>query len=112
MTFIRLLPVVLSLLLLAAHFSRHNLTVLVALPLILLGLLFLTEPWVPRLIQAVMVLASLEWLRTAIQLALQRQHLGIPWARSAVILGAVCLFTLASALVFRSKGLRVRYRVE
>jgi len=112
MNFLRLLPAILSLLLLGAHFSRHNLSFLIAVPLILLGLLFLREPWVARLVQAVLVLASLEWLRTAVALALQRQHLGMPWARSAVILGAVCVFTLASALVFRSAGLRERYRLD
>ena len=111
MNFLRLLPVILSLLLLGAHFSRHNMSFLIIVPLILLGLLFLREGWVARLIQWVLVLASLEWLRTAVILALQRQHQGMPWARSAVILGAVCLFTLASALVFRSARLRERYRL-
>jgi len=111
LNFLRLLPVILSLLLLGAHFSRHNMSFLIIVPLILLGLLFLREGWVARLIQWVLVLASLEWLRTAVILALQRQHQGMPWARSAVILGAVCLFTLASALVFRSARLRERYRL-
>ena len=111
MNFLRLLPVILSLLLLGAHFSRHNLGFLIIVPLILLGLLFLREGWVARLIQGVLVLASLEWLRTAVILALQRQSQGMPWARSAVILGAVSLFTLASALVFRSNALRERYRL-
>lgn len=112
MNFLRLLPVILSLLLLGAHFSRHNMGFLIIVPLVLLGLLFLREGWVARLIQWVLVLAGLEWLRTAVVLALQRQDLGMPWARSAVILGAVCLFTLASALVFRSAGLRKRYRLD
>jgi len=112
MNFLRLLPVILSLLLLGAHFSRHNLGVLMVVPLVLLGLLFLRQPWVARLVQWVLVVASLEWLRTAVVLALQRQSLGMPWARSAVILGAVCVFTLTSALVFRSAGLRERYRLD
>jgi len=111
MNFLRLLPAILSLLLLGAHFSRHNLSLLIVIPLVLLGLLFLCEPWVARLVQWVLVLASLEWLRTAVVLALQRQDQGMPWARSAVILGAVCAFSLASALVFRSAGLRARYRL-
>jgi len=112
MNFLRLLPVILSLLLLGAHFSRHNLGALIVLPLVLLGLLFLRQPWVARLAQWTLALASLEWLRTAVVLALQRQRLEMPWARSALILGAVCLFTLASALVFRSAGLRARYRLD
>lgn len=112
MNFLRLLPVILSLLLLGAHFSRHNLGLLIVVPLVLLGLLFLREPWVARLVQWVLAFASLEWLRTAVVLALQRQHQGMPWGRSAVILGTVCVFTLASTLVFRSAGLRERYRLD
>ena len=76
MNFLRLLPVILSLLLLGAHFSRHNLGLLIVVPLVLLGLLFLREPWVARLVQWVLAFASLEWLRTAVVLALQRQQLG------------------------------------
>lgn len=112
MNFLRLLPVILSLLLLGAHFSRHNLNFLVIVPLALLGLLFLRREWVPRLIQWVLVVASLEWLRTAVVLALRRHDLGQPWTRSAFILGAVCLFTLASTLVFRTAGIRNRYGLE
>lgn len=111
MNFVRLLPVILSLLLLGAHFSRHNLGFLIVVPMILLGLLFLRQPWVARLVQWVLVVTALEWLRTAVFLALQRQDLGMPWARSAMILGTVCALTLASALVFRSAGLRERYRL-
>jgi hypothetical protein len=111
MNLLRLLPVILSLLLLGAHFSRHNLNFLILLPLVLLGLLFLRQPWVARLVQWVLVIAAAEWLRTAVVLALQRQAQGMPWGRSAVILGAVCMVTLLSALVFRSAGLRERYRL-
>jgi hypothetical protein len=111
MNFLRLLPVILSLLVLGAHFSRHNLNIFVIVPLILLGLLFVRQAWVARLVQWVLVLAALEWLRTAVVLALQRQQLEMPWARSAIILGTVCILTLLSALVFRSAGLRERYRL-
>lgn len=112
MSFLRLLPVILSLLLLGAHFSRQNLGPLIFLPVVLLGLLFLRQPWVANLTRVVLALASLEWLRTAVVLILQRQSLGMPWGRLAVILGAVSLFTLASALVFRSAALRDRYRLD
>lgn len=111
MNLLRLLPVILSLLLLGAHFSRHNLSFLIILPLVLLGLLFVRQPWVARLVQWVLVIAAAEWLRTAVVLALQRQAQGMPWIRSAVILSAVCIVTLLSALVFRSAGLRERYRL-
>ena len=112
MNFLRLLPVILSLLLLSAHFSRQNLEPLILVPLISVGLLLVPQPWVARLTQVVLVLAALEWLRTAVILILQRQSLDMPWVRLAVILGVVALFTLVSATAFRSAGLRDRYRLR
>ena len=60
-------------------------------------------------VQAVLVVAALEWGRTLVVLAGERQEAGEPWVRLAVILGAVALFTLGSALMFRLPALRQRY---
>jgi hypothetical protein len=109
MNALRLTPVVISLLLLGAHFMRHNLGPLVALPLILIGLLGVKRPWVTRLIQSMLVLGALEWFRAMTFLVMARQGQQLDWGRSAIILSAVTLFTLFSALVFQTKGLRQRY---
>ena len=112
MNFLRLFPVFISLLLLAAHFFRAGQTVLAVIPLVLFIPLILREKWVPWLIQLALVLGAVEWLRTLVSVAQIRMENDMPWARMAVILGAVALFTALSSLVFRSKGLRKRYSIE
>lgn len=109
MNFLRLIPVFISFLLLAAHFFRAGQTVLAVIPLVLIILLILKEKWVPWLIQLALVLGAIEWLRTLVSVAEIRMEYDMPWVRMAVILGAVALFTAFSSLVFRSKSLRKRY---
>jgi hypothetical protein len=108
MTSLVLLPA-LALGLLGAHFYRAATWPLVALCVVLVVLLAWPRAWVARLVQGALVLGALEWLWTAGWLVQQRLTLGQPWLRLALILGAVAVFTAASALVFRSAALRARY---
>ncbi|MBT3323249.1 MAG: hypothetical protein HN392_13275 [Anaerolineae bacterium] len=111
MIFLRLLPVILSLLVLGAHYLRSGpfslVLVLAGLPF----LLFVKKTWVARLIQVVLILGACEWIRTLFNLVAERQLLGEPWTRLALILGVVALFTGCSALVFRSSALQERYEL-
>jgi len=109
MMFVRLLPVLLSALLLAAHFSRHGLTLLMPVALAVPAVLLVRRPWVPRVMRAVLLVAALEWVRTGIVLGQARVAAGEPWVRMAVILGAVAGVTAASALVFRNRAVRAHY---
>jgi hypothetical protein len=109
---VRLIPVLLSLLVLGAHFLRTGAWLPVAACLGLCLLLLVRRPWVARMVQVVLVLAAAEWLRTLWGFASFRRAHGLPWTRMALILGGVSLFTLLSALVFRSSGLRERYRLR
>ena len=103
---LRLTPVILSAILLAAHFSRAGLPAISLLALGLPFLLLVRKPWAARTVQLALVLGGLEWLRAAWGYVQQRMALGEPWTRLLVILGAVALLTWASALVFRSPRLR------
>ena len=109
MNALRLLPVILSFLLLGAHSYRAGqleLTLLcVALPLLLL----IRKQWVPILFQVLLVLGALEWLRSLYHFVAMRIAWNEPWTRLAIILLAVAAFTALSGLVFRSKSLRARY---
>jgi hypothetical protein len=107
---VRLLPVLLCAALLAAHFSRHDMPALIPVALLFPALLLVRRPWVPRVLQVILALAALEWIRTAISLGRARIAAGEPWTRMALILGAVALVTAASALVFRLPAVRVRYQ--
>lgn len=110
MNFLRLLPVILSLVLLGAHFLFHTGQVTIAiLPLLFLIPLMFKKTWVPWLTQVVLLLGTIEWVRTLIVGVIQKSATGQDWLRYAIILGAVALFTALSCLVFRSQGLRRRY---
>jgi len=112
MSFLLLLPAILSLLLLAAHSMRLGMPILLAVPLGTLLLLAWPRKWVARLAQMVLVLGALEWLRATFAYVSARQDLGMPWGRLAIILGSVALVTLVSSLVFQSKVLGRRYRLD
>jgi hypothetical protein len=112
MNVVRLTPVLLSALLLAAHFSRSDHSLLILISLLTPLLLLVKRPWVARTFQVALVVGALEWVRTLLAIARTRQALGEPWVRMAVILGAVALVTASSALVFRSKALKTRYSVD
>jgi len=109
MTVLLLAPVVLSLVLLAAHFLRAGQHVLVLLALAGIPLLAIRRRWAMRVVQAGLVLGAIEWVRTLLVLARRRLALGEPWGRLAVILGAVALLTALSALLFQTRRLRNRY---
>jgi hypothetical protein len=110
MNFFRLLPVILSFLVLAAHFSRAGSLTLSAACIIFPAVLLIKKPMVPMVMQTALLLGAVEWVRTLILIVQMRMEFGQPWTRLAIILGVVALFTGLSALVFQSKALRMRYR--
>ncbi|MDT8438925.1 MAG: hypothetical protein RQ729_07960 [Wenzhouxiangellaceae bacterium] len=112
MNLLRVLPAILSFWLLAAHFYRAGWLIPSALCALLPLLLLLRRDWVPRLLQALLVLGALEWLRTLYGLALMRMAFDMPWARLGLILGAVALFALFAAVLFETRALKRRYRRE
>ena len=109
MNFLRLIPVILSIMLLGAHFYRAGFIVLVVILFASLFLLLIRQPWIVRVIQVELVIGGLEWFRTTYNFVVMRQEMNMPWIRLAIILGSVALITLCSSLVFRSESLRKRY---
>jgi hypothetical protein len=106
---LKMLPIIISFLLLSAHFYRAGLAIPAGVSIAVPIFLLFRESWVPRLLQILLLLGALEWLRTLIMFAGLRIEDSQPWTRLAIILGAVALFTACSGLVFRSKTLRLRY---
>ncbi|HSN51551.1 MAG TPA: hypothetical protein VLS87_03400 [Woeseiaceae bacterium] len=105
------IPVVLSIIVLAAHFFRDGSYIGVFGALLLIALLFLRRPWVARVMQVVLVLGALEWLRTMYEIAQIRALHGEPYGRMLVILGFVCAVTLWSAVLFQSAVLKNIYGI-
>ena len=112
MNFLRLLPVILSFLLLGAHFYRAGLLPLTVLSVAILLLLAIRKTWVPRLFQVLLLLGALEWLRALYFFAAMRIAWGEPWTRLAIILGTVALLTALSSLVFKLRKLKDFYGVK
>ena len=110
-----LIPVVLSALTLGAHLLRGGQPLLAlaaaALPLLLVprhGLAL-------RLLQGLLLLGALEWVRTLAGIVDQRRAFGQPWHRLVLILGSVALVTALSAFAagrwHRGRGARRTARV-
>ena len=110
MQFVRLLPVLLSALMIAAHFLRAGQWLMLGLSLAVTLLLLVKDRWAALAVQVGLILAAGEWLRTLYHLVEFRQAMGMEWHRLVYILGGVALFTLLSSLVFRLPALRRRYR--
>ncbi len=91
-----LLPA-LALLLLAAHFFRGGLFPLAAISFGLIALVPVSRPWAALLLRTALALGTLEWLRTAWDLAGRRALAGQPYARMLLILGAVAALTVVAA---------------
>jgi len=75
-------------------------------------LLFLNKQWIPKLIQIVLIVGSLEWIRSLFYYVNQRQELGEPYFRLVIIIGVVALFTILSALVFKNKKIKELYNIQ
>jgi|SRR6056297_2710958 len=99
-------------LLLGASFLRAGNEAMVVACLGLLALLSVPRPWAARIAQAALVLGALRWLWVAWSIGAVRAAMGAPYARMALILGSVALFTLLAALLFRHRRLRRFYRLE
>ena len=106
------IPVVLSLVVLGAHFLRYGNSIGVVGALALIALLIVRQPWVARLMQVVLVLGALEWTHTIYALVQVRATQGQPFTRMTIILGVVAAVTLCSALLFQSPALKKIYRLD
>jgi hypothetical protein len=103
------LPVILSSLLISAHFYRAGILPLSLVCLLFPLLLLSRNRWIPRLLTMFLLLSATEWLRTMLFFIEQYQDAGHSWTRLAIILTSVSLFTAFSALVFRTTPMKKRY---
>jgi len=106
---LRLLPVVLVLGILAAHFYRGALWIPFGVTVALLPILFVRAPWAARALQFALLAGAVEWLRTAATLIALRLSMGMPWTRLAIILGVVALATALAALIFQWRPVKAHY---
>jgi hypothetical protein len=106
------IPIVLSLVILGAHFLRYGNVFGLAGVGGLLALLFVRRPFAARVLQLALILGAAEWGYTLYRLAHFRAAMDLPSTRMAIILGAVAALTFCSALLFETRPLRTDYRLE
>jgi len=111
MVVIRLLPVIISFGLLAAHFSRADLLPLVILSLAIPLLLLIRKAWAARTLQLLLLLGAFEWIRAMLGYIELRKSIDDDWTRLAIILIVVALLTALSGLVFQGRSLKKRYKL-
>jgi len=110
--FAQLLPVILSLLVVGAHFLRSGWFPLTFLCLVLICSLIVREPFIPRIIQFALFLSSMEWLRSTFVLTSDRINAGQSWTKLAVILGCVAFVAFCSIFVFFTQSLKELYHLD
>jgi hypothetical protein len=94
----RIVPLLLSSVVLAAHFYRSGLILLTVLALCAPALLLFRRFWAVATLQIALFVAAAEWVRTAVAISSARTAFGAPTARLWLILGGVALFTALSAI--------------
>ena len=109
MKILSFIVVVLSLLVLGAHFMRYGNDIGVALSVAPIALLFVRKPWAARVVQVILVLGAIEWATTLVGLVQMRMAQGEPWTRMAIILGVVIVVTAIAALLFETKAMKRIY---
>ena len=102
MRIVRLIPILLVSLVLAAHHFRGGEPGLVGLWLSVPGLLFLRRRWVDRALQVLLLAGAAEWVLTVLRFVEIRRQLGLPWERMALILGAVAAATAVACFALGS----------
>ncbi len=112
LTAIQLFPLVLSLLLLSAHFLRYGYIPLVISILLFPIILIFKKPAAARATQIILLLGTVEWIRTTVSTIIFREHIQQSWGRYLIIMASVALFTFISVFVFFSKNLKMRYRLN
>ena len=93
------IPVILSFLILAAHFSRNDQTLLMIVSAVLPIMLIIKTLWARLVLQVALVLGALEWVWSTLDLIEIRKEIGEDWQRLAIILFSVAAFTLVSGLL-------------
>ncbi len=112
MKVLRFIPIIFSFLMLAAHFSRLGNNIIAVLIILTPFLLFIKKAFIARIIQIVLIAGAAEWIRAMFYYIDIRKGIGEDWTRLAIILSAVSLFTLLSALIFQTKSMKKTYELK
>ena len=105
----RILMTIFAFLLLAAHYSRAENTVLTVVSLLLPILFFMKRRITLIVLQVLLYLGSVVWIHTTVLIVMRRIGGGESWIRVLIILGCVTLFTVITGLLLNSKKMKEKY---
>lgn len=106
----RMMPVVLSSWVFAAHFLRMGAMLPVALFVLSPLLLVIRHRVIPRLMSGLLLVMAAGWLVVTYDMVMMRLMLGQDWLRMAAIMTGVVCFTLASMCCFQTANAQQFYR--
>lgn len=106
---LRVIPVILAAILLAAHFLRSYSLLPMTLCLLAPFLLLVRKRWSLLTIQLSTIPAALIWLLTLYGIIQQRIFEGRSWTASAIILGVVAAFTFFAGWLLNSPAIKEHY---
>jgi hypothetical protein len=106
---IRVIPLILASLLLAAHFLRDESLMLTFMCGMVPLLLLIKKRWSWLAVQLLTYAGAAVWLYTTITLVQERIYWGIPWSRLAMILGGVALFTSWAGYLLNAAPVKEKY---
>jgi len=107
---IRLIPLIISWLILAAHFLRYGNFVLAGVCLAVPLSLLIQKRAVLNTVQWLTFGGVLLWIKIGIDLVTFRLAIHVDYTRLMIILSAVALFTLGSGLLLYHRSFRKLYR--
>lgn len=106
---LRIVPLLITSLLLAAHFLRGGSLGLVIVLLLAPLLLLIRKRWSLILVQLSAYVAAAVWLYTTFHVVQERMMFGRPWGAPVIILGSVALFSLFAGLLLNSPAVKNKY---
>jgi hypothetical protein len=101
--------IILSALLLAAHFFRQWAYFLCAISLLAPLLLLVRRRWALLVLQLLAYAGALVWITTMLRIVQERRIEGRRWIGVVIILGTVSLVTLLSGALLNAGRVRSRY---
>lgn len=106
---LRIVPIILAAILVAAHFLRSYSILPMVLCLLAPFLLFIKKRWSIVTLQLLTIPAAFIWLMTVLGIIQERILEGRSWIASAIILSTVTVFTLWAAWLLNSPKIKEHY---
>lgn len=108
--FIFVLPIILSYILLSAHFFRAGILYMTGLMLLLPLLLLIKKKISAIIIQIGLLFGTFVWVETFLKFMHIYNRFNMPFTKAGIIIAAVGVFTFLSIFLFRTKTLKDVYK--